>query len=255
MKILDVTINALKGVVNILEKVNGGKQENENTNQQETKENIDTAKQQLLVKFQEKISETIPYAQMADDSYRALKYNNLEVPALDLYDGEYYEQLQIVNDGVQMEIENATERSELESIEIRYKSEVVDIATQVQTYLREDTSDIDAAMLWDSENKKAIVEHIAPHAPKEFMPDDPIMSEVMEAFRKYSEVGAAGIIQYGSQNLINAVYEAVEEGQDAFSYIDKIMELQSQAFGGVESLNENSTISVPNAGSFGELLF
>lgn len=256
MKIIDVTINALKGVINVLEKFNdNGKTEKEEQSQQETKENIDSSKSKLLISFQEKISEIIPYAKMADDSYKSLIYNNLEVPAINLYDGEYYGQLQIVNDGIQMEIESATERSELESIEIRYKSEIVDIATQIQTYLREDTSDLEAAILWDSENKKAVVEHIAPHAPKEFMPEDSVMSEVMEAFRKYSEIGAAGIAQYGSQNLINAVYEATLDGQDAFTYLNRLMEIQSQAFGGVESLNENNAISVPNAGFFGELLF
>lgn len=255
MRILDVTINALKGIINVLEKVNNSSEKEETPNQTETKENIDSYKTQLLTKVQSKIDETMPFAKMADDSYRALRYNYLEVPAIDLYDGEYYEQLQIVSDTYQMEIESATERSELESIEIRFKSELTDIATQVQTYLREDTSDLDAAILWDSENRKAVHDHIPPHEIKELMPEDSVMSTVMEAFRMYSEIGAAGITQYGSQNLINATYEAVLEGQDAFTYIERIMDLQSQAFGGLESINENATISVPNAGLFGELLF
>lgn len=255
MRILEVTINALKGVINVLEKVNDGSTKSKEPNQTETKEEIDKYKTELLTKFQTKIEETVPYAKMADTSYIALKYNNLQVPAIDLYDGQYYEQLANLIDKIQIEIESATERSELESIEIRYKSEVVNIATQIQTYLREDTSDLEAAILWDAKNRKQIVEHIAPHAPKEIMPDDPIMKETMEAFRKYSEIGAAGIAQYGSQNLINAVYEAVIDGNDPFTYIDRLMEIQSQSFGGVESLNENNAISVPNAGFFGEMLF
>ena len=43
-------------------------------------------------------SSLVPFAEKADDSYMALKFNRLnEVPAIELYDGNYMEKLDEIN--------------------------------------------------------------------------------------------------------------------------------------------------------------
>ena len=79
---------------------------------------------------------------------------------------------------------------------------------------------------------------------------DDAMSMVMEAFRNWSSFAQASIDLYGSQRLINATYEAVEEGYDAMEYMSEILDLntrENSMFGG--DLHED--VIVPYAGFFG----
>lgn len=234
---------------------------------------VQTKYQDLMAR----ISEDYPYAEMADESYRALKYNKLDlVPAVEMYDpkdGDYFSQLNDLETRVSNEISNlddqlARAEEAMEDPNIRFKfnaahwntklekleTELKNSATEIQAYLREETSDLEAAMLWDSKFVKGVNEHIPPHLRKG-EGGDLIMRDVMEAYRNWSSFAQAQIDLYGSQNLINAVYEAVEDGEDAMGYMSKILDINSRAnsqtmFGGGE-LNENAGIQVPNAGFFG----
>lgn len=236
--------------------------------------------QMQLSKYQElqaRISEDFSYAEMADESYRALRYNKLDlVPAVGMYDpkgSDYFSQLN------EMELKTSTYIAELEAklaeaemaMEVqgasfhfnntmwetrreKLETELKNAATEIQTYLREETSDLEAAILWDSKFVKGVNEHIPPHLRKG-EGTDAIMRDVMEAFRNWSSFAQSQIDLYGSQNLINAVYEAVEDGEDAMGYMSQILDINSRAnqsimFGGGE-LNENAGIQVPNAGFFG----
>lgn len=210
----------------------------------------------LVSSIRTKIAETIPYGKKADDSYMALIYNNLKnVPATIVYDGNYQDRLnQIMNEFIST-AQSAQTNTDIKSTKTLFESELTSIATQIQTYLREDTSDLEAAKLWDAKNVKATIEHFTYHFKKDQMPDDPVMISVMEAFRKFAEIGMAGATTFGSQNLINATYEAVLDGQDAFTYMQQIIDLDSIARFGEDGLNENADIIVPNAGLFGGQLF
>lgn len=214
------------------------------------------AKQRLQSKVSQEMSETYPYALKADDSYMELKYNRLtNVPAIDLYDGNYQSAIEDLGKRTSMEIESSQDEGELESVKANFKSDMTKIATQIQTYLREDTSDLEAAILWDAKNQKATKEHLTLHFKRELMPDDPIMTEVMFAYRCFMEYNAAQMLAFGSQNLINATYEAMLEGQSPWEYLRKILQLDSIARFGDDALNDNAGIKVPNAGVFGMLLF
>ena len=214
------------------------------------------AKQRLQSKVSQEMAETYPYALKADDSYMELKYNRLtNVPAIDLYDGNYQSAIEDLGKRTSMEIESSQDEGELESVKANFKSDMTKIATQIQTYLREDTSDLEAAILWDAKNQKATKEHLTLHFKRELMPDDPIMTEVMFAYRCFMEYNAAQMLAFGSQNLINATYEAMLEGQSPWEYLRKILQLDSIARFGDDALNDNAGIKVPNAGVFGMLLF
>lgn len=231
-----------------------------NKDQQQKKEEEDRKfkiKQKTLqTKVSQEIMETYPYALKADDSYMELKYNRLtNVPAIDLYDGNYQTAIEDLGKRTSMEIESAQDEGELDVVKANFKSDMVKIATQIQTYLREDTSDLEAAILWDAKNQKATKEHLTLHLKKELMPDDPIMTEVMFAYRCFMEYNAAQMLAFGSQNLINATYEAMLEGQSPWEYLRKILQLDSIARFGDDALNDNAGIKVPNAGVFGMLLF
>lgn len=213
-------------------------------------------KSNLVSSIRTKINETMPFGIKADDSYMALIYNNLKnVPATALYDGNYQDSLSAMMNTYIAETEAATTVEGVQSTKTAFESELTSLATQIQTYLREDTSNLEAAKLWDAKNVKATIEHFTYHFKKDQMPDDPIMASVMEAFRRFAEIGMAGASSFGSQNLINATYEAVIDGQDAFTYMQQIIDLDSMARFGEEGLNENASIIVPNAGLFGGLLF
>ena len=90
----------------------------------------------------------IPFAEKADDSYLALKFNNLnQVPAIELYDGNYMEKLDEINfKAEELNPESASSMLKLE----KYEDELTKIATQIQTYLNEPTSTLEEAKLWDS---------------------------------------------------------------------------------------------------------
>ena len=210
----------------------------------------------LVSSIRTKVTETIPFGQKADDSYMALIYNNLKnVPATIVYDGNYQDKLNDMLNTYTAEAQAAASVEAVQSTKTAFESDLTSVATQIQTYLREDTSDLEAAKLWDAKNVKATIEHFTYHFKKDQMPDDPVMASVMEAFRKFAEIGMAGASSFGSQNLINATYEAVLDGQDAFTYMQQIIDLDSIARFGEDGLNENANIIVPNAGLFGGLLF
>ena len=197
------------------------------------------------------VSELTPYATQADESYMSLIYNKLEkVPAIELYDGNYEEKLI----GLISEAETLLPDSERSLMKLdKIETEIKDVATQIQTYLKEPTSTLEEAKLWDSKFIKGINEHIPPHYKKGENMDD-VMSEVMLAFRNWSSFAQASIDLYGSQRLINATYEAVIEGEDAMAYMSEILDLntrENSTFGG--DLHED--IIVPYAGFFGSGFF
>ena len=197
------------------------------------------------------VSELTPFADKADESYMSLIYNRLEkVPAVELYDGNYQEKLDaLINEAELLTPESKRSLSKLDKIE----AEIKGVATQIQTYLKEPTSTLEEAKLWDSKFVKGVNEHIPPHYKKgEYMDDT--MSEVMRAFRNWSSFAQASIDLYGSQRLINATYEAVIEGEDAMAYMSEILDLntrENSTFGG--DLHED--IIVPYAGFFGSGFF
>ena len=197
------------------------------------------------------VAELTPYATQADESYMSLIYNKLEkVPAIELYDGNYEEKLVgLISEAESLMPDSEISLGKLEKIE----TEIKDVATQIQTYLKEPTSTLEEAKLWDSKFIKGVNEHIPPHYKKGESMDD-VMSEVMSAFRNWSSFAQASIDLYGSQRLINATYEAVVEGDDAMEYMSEILDLNTRAnstFGG--DLHED--VIVPYAGFFGSGFF
>lgn len=197
------------------------------------------------------VSELTPFALKADDSYLSLKYNKLDkVPAIELYDGNYQEKLvELMTEAEALLPDSEKSLAKLDKIE----TEIKGVATQIQTYLKEPTSTLEEAKLWDSKFVKGVNEHIPPHYKKgEYMDD--VMSEVMMAFRNWSSFAQASIDLYGSQRLINATYEAVIEGEDAMEYMSEILDLntrENSTFGG--DLHED--VIVPYAGFFGSGFF
>ena len=204
-----------------------------------------------LAELSSMVAELTPYATQADESYMSLIYNKLEkVPAIELYDGNYEEKLV----GLISEAETLLPDSERSLMKLdKIETEIKDVATQIQTYLKEPTSTLEEAKLWDSKFIKGINDHIPPHYKKGESMDD-VMSEVMSAFRNWSSFAQASIDLYGSQRLINATYEAVIEGDDAMEYMSEILDLNTRAnstFGG--DLHED--VIVPYAGFFGSGFF
>lgn len=204
-----------------------------------------------LAELSSMVTELTPYATQADESYMSLIYNKLEkVPAIELYDGNYEEKLV----GLIAEAETLLPDSERSLMKLdKIETDIKDVATQIQTYLKEPTSTLEEAKLWDSKFIKGLNEHIPPHYKKGENMDD-VMSEVMLAFRNWSSFAQASIDLYGSQRLINATYEAVIEGDDAMEYMSEILDLNTRAnstFGG--DLHED--VIVPYAGFFGSGFF
>lgn len=197
------------------------------------------------------VTEITPYATKADDSYLSLIYNKLDkVPAIELYDGNYQEKLvELMTEAETLLPDREKSLAKLDKIE----TEIKGVATQIQTYLKEPTSTLEEAKLWDSKFVKGVNEHIPPHYKKGENMDD-TMSEVMRAFRNWSSFAQASIDLYGSQRLINATYEAVIEGEDAMAYMSEILDLntrENSTFGG--DLHED--VIVPYAGFFGSGFF
>lgn len=195
-----------------------------------------------IARVMAKFSETMPFAIKADESYRLLIFENLRsVPAVDLYDGEYVDRME----SAMAQLESATKMHHVEKAE----SKLTQIATEIQTYLNEETSDLEAAKLWDSKFVKGVQSHIPPHFKGVREYEDDTMSEVMRAFRNWASFAQAAIDMYGSQRLINATYEAVEEGKDAMDYMSEILDLNQRDSGFGGGLHER--VIVPNAGFFG----
>ena len=192
------------------------------------------------------VAELTPYATKADESYLSLIYNKLEeVPAIELYDGNYEEKLvSLIAEVETLPPDSQRSHAALDKIE----SEINGVAMQIQTYLKEPTSTLEEAKLWDSKFIKGVNDHIPPHYKKGENMDD-VMSEVMMAFRNWSSFAQSSIDLYGSQRLINATYEAVIEGEDAMAYISEILDLntrENSSFGG----NLHEDVIVPYAGFF-----
>ena len=192
------------------------------------------------------VAELTPYATKADESYLSLIYNKLEqVPAIELYDGNYEEKL----NGLIAEVESLPPDSQRSLTTLdKIESDIKGLAMQIQTYLKEPTSTLEEAKLWDSKFIKGVNDHIPPHYKKGENMDD-VMSEVMRAFRNWSSFAQSSIDLYGSQRLINATYEAVIEGEDAMDYISEILDLntrENSSFGG----NLHEDVIVPYAGFF-----
>lgn len=204
-----------------------------------------------LAQLSSMVTELTPFALKADDSYLSLRYNKLDkVPAIELYDGNYQEKLvELMSEAESLLPDSERSLAKLDKIE----TEIKGVATQIQTYLKEPTSTLEEAKLWDSKFVKGVNEHIPPHYKKgEYMDDT--MSEVMRAFRNWSSFAQASIDLYGSQRLINATYEAVIEGEDAMEYMSEILDLntrENSTFGG--DLHED--VIVPYAGFFGSGFF
>ena len=197
------------------------------------------------------VSQITPFANKADESYMSLIYNKLEkVPAVELYDGNYEEKLtSLITEAETLLPDSQRSLAKLDKIE----GEIKGVATQIQAYLKEPTSTLEEAKLWDSKFVKGVNEHIPPHYKKGENMDD-TMSEVMRAFRNWSSFAQASIDLYGSQRLINATYEAVIEGEDAMGYMSEILDLntrENSSFGG--DLHED--VIVPYAGFFGSGFF
>ena len=197
------------------------------------------------------VSELTPFALKADESYMSLIYNKLDkVPAIELYDGNYQEKLEtLITEAELLNPDSEKSLAKLDTIETKIKG----VATQIQTYLKEPTSTLEEAKLWDSKFVKGVNEHIPPHYRKGENMDE-TMSEVMRAFRNWASFAQASIDLYGSQRLINATYEAVLEGEDAMSYMTEILDLntiENSQFGG--DLHED--VIVPYAGFFGSGFF
>ena len=197
------------------------------------------------------VTEITPFANTADDSYLSLIYNKLDkVPAIELYDGNYQEKLvELMTEAETLLPDSEKSLAKLDKIE----TEIKGVATQIQTYLKEPTSTLEEAKLWDSKFVKGVNEHIPPHYKKGENMDD-TMSEVMRAFRNWSSFAQASIDLYGSQRLINATYEAVVEGEDAMAYMSEILDLNTRekaTCGG--DLHED--VMVPYAGFFGSGFF
>lgn len=212
---------------------------------------IDEMFESRLAQLSDMVTEIKPFAHKADDSYLSLKYNKLDkVPAIELYDGNYQEKLvELKTEAEALLPDSKKSLAKLDKIE----TEIKGVATQIQTYLKEPTSTLEEAKLWDSKFVKGVNEHIPPHYKKgEYMDDT--MSEVMRAFRNWSSFAQASIDLYGSQKLINATYEAVIEGEDAMAYMSEILDLntrENSTFGG--DLHED--VIVPYAGFFGSGFF
>lgn len=204
-----------------------------------------------LAQLSAMVSELKPFATKADESYLSLIYNKLEkVPAVELYDGNYEEKLVgLITEAETLLPDSQRSLAKLDKIE----GEIKGVATQIQAYLKEPTSTLEEAKLWDSKFVKGVNEHIPPHYKKGENMDD-TMSEVMRAFRNWSSFAQASIDLYGSQRLINATYEAVIEGEDAMGYMSEILDLntrENSSFGG--DLHED--VIVPYAGFFGSGFF
>lgn len=219
---------------------------------------VDEQFRQATQEFRQKIQETKTYAREADKRYVKLIQNKFEtVPAIELYtpgDGgaTFTDELMLLqmqfNEALSLAKETSTSEdasSQLSELKTTYDSLLATSATQIQTFLREDTSDLECAKIWDAKFIKAANEHIPPHDRKGECSDS-TMSLVMAAYRRWAETDAYTQQFFGSQNLINVTYEAVLEGYDAFDYMGDIINLASQEiFGGVE--NEYDSVIVPNA--------
>lgn len=220
--------------------------------------------------------EVSPYAQISDDRYAELiDAGYTQVPAVDLYDGEYMEKVSQLNDQVTGTLQSLKEEAdsiyydmqndpdmadatridaltdEVKALKKSMHEELAPISTEIQTFLREPTSEIKAAEIWDAKFVKAAVEHIPPHYPGvKYTTGDP-MSEVMRAYRMYEETNAYQLQSFGSQEAINAMYEAYMEGQDPYAYIDKIMNLIAGDAEDGSDYNVFSDVIVPDADGFG----
>lgn len=228
--------STLKNVVSAVFGV-GGAEEGSTSGSDEQYEKLLMA----IADFVAKVEETIPYGMDADERYLAILDAQLTgVPSIDMYDGPYVDALV----ALQASAQAVNEESELDELAIQ----LTDVSTQIQTYLNEETSNLEAAKLWHAKFIQAMHDHTQIFRLKgEDRVYDSTMSKVMEAYRRVAETNQFAINLFGSDQLINATYEEVTAGGDALSYINEILELNyvSGVGGGL-----NETVIVPNADAF-----
>lgn len=220
---------------------------------------IQAAASRATAEIESRVAETMSYAEIADDRYYDLRMNKYDtVPAVQMYDGSYAEKLSELEMDASAKLQSAKSVAEVDVMQQEIVSQLTTIATQVQTFLREPTSALEEAKLWDAKFVKSLNEHIPPHykGMKKDGSGGDTMSQVMEAFRRVSETDMYSIQLFGSQNLINAVYEAVAQGEDALNYMATIVDINNRDMFGGWNLNEYNSVIVPNADTFGgSLLF
>ncbi len=213
-------------------------------------ENYKIKQSQKFNQTKEKILGTIAdiykYAVDADDLYYTLVANNLQnVPACDAHDESFVEAYYTLYDNINLLYYNNDDSfSQLKEL----SNNIPELATKIQTFLNEPTSDLNEAILWDAKFNKAMHDHL------QFGNNDSdlTLSEVMRAFRNWQSQAQIAIDMFGSKRLINATYEAVIEGQDAMMYIQEILNLEMLSYEGV---NYGKEIKVPHTGFFGESFF
>lgn len=105
---------------------------------------------------------------------------------------------------------------------------------RVQIFLKDETSTLTGAILYDG---KIHAEMGGVIGGANSAGD----SELWSAFRKISEIDPVGISAYGSDNLVNAMYNGVVHGHDALSYGLELLDAQYKEKQGVwNSVTNNS---------------
>lgn len=94
---------------------------------------------------------------------------------------------------------------------MRTIEEVNEERIRVEVFLKDETSTLEGALAYDGQI----------HASMGGISggfDGGGDSELWEAYRKIAEINPAGIMSYGSDNLVNAMYNGVVHGHEAFEY-------------------------------------
>ena len=165
---------------------------------------------------------------------------------------------------------------EIQEILLEYNkidANFVAIATSLEKFLHEETSDLELAKLWQAKMDKLIEHDVHPEEGKGQDKQyknvdnsmstttsstgtyDEVLSQVMEAYRNWSSVMQYQVDLYGSQNLINSTYESVLSGHDAMASMYEIIDINYRDYMAKKagySINEESKTLIPYArGLFG----
>lgn len=105
---------------------------------------------------------------------------------------------------------------------------------RVQVFLKDETSTLTGALVYDGKIHAEMGGIIGgAHTAGD--------SELWEAFRKIAELDPVGISSYGSDNLINAMYNGVIHGHEALTYGIELLNAQYEERQGVwHSVTNNS---------------
>lgn len=105
---------------------------------------------------------------------------------------------------------------------------------RVQVFLKDETSTLTGALVYDGKIHAEMGGIIGgTHTAGD--------SALWEAFRKIAELDPVGISSYGSDNLINAMYNGVIHGHDALTYGIELLNAQYETRQGVwNSVTNNS---------------